>query len=116
VKTNNKFYYFIQAQTVNCCDKRCYKKIHAIKVSNPQTFLISRSSKSRQANSSDFHKRTLQEERRRDTASAIHETTNAVRETAETIKGATQQVKDAAPETIEIIRKASSSRKKLKRK
>lgn len=60
--------------------------------------------------------KSLQEERRRDNASAIHETTNAVRETAETITGATQQVKDAAPETIETIRKASSSRKKLKSK
>lgn len=49
----------------------------------------------------------------RDTASAIDETTNAVRETAETIMGATQQVKDAAPEAIETIRKACSSRKKL---
>jgi methyl-accepting chemotaxis protein len=52
----------------------------------------------------------------RDTASAIDETTIAVRETAETVKGATQQVKEAAPETIETIRKASSSKKKLKSK
>jgi methyl-accepting chemotaxis protein len=48
----------------------------------------------------------------RDTASTIDETTTAAHEIAETVKVTAQQVKEAAPETIETVRKASSGKKK----
>jgi methyl-accepting chemotaxis protein len=48
----------------------------------------------------------------RDTASTIDETTTAAYEIAENVKGTAQQVKEAAPETIETVKRASSGKKK----
>jgi methyl-accepting chemotaxis protein len=52
----------------------------------------------------------------RDTASTIDETTTAAHEIAETVKGTAQQVKEAAPETIETVKRASSGKKKKNNK
>jgi methyl-accepting chemotaxis protein len=48
----------------------------------------------------------------KDTASTIDETTQAARDIAETVKTTAQQVKEAAPETIETVKKVSAVKKK----
>ena len=114
VKTNNKFYYL---SSTNCklLTNVATKKYMLLKFQIRKHFLSHDPQKADRLIVQTFMKELF---RRNEEEILLVLYTRQLMQCVRQLKqsGATQQVKDAAPETIETIRKASSSRKKLKSK